>query len=74
MAAIKLFELEPTKDKKTRRFQSQLMRTSEYADFIMDEDNIMKVYDRVNGTYNWVPYNGEWTIVSSKSDLSRQKL
>ena len=74
MAAIKLFELEPTKDKKTRRFQSQLMRTSEYADFIMEEDNIMKVYEMVNGAYNWVPYNGEWIIVSSKSDLSRQKL
>lgn len=56
-----------------QRFQSQLFVGTNTADFIM-EDKIMKNWGSGDKGFNFYFYNGNYEIVSSKSDMFMQPL
>lgn len=52
-------------DNGTKRFQSQLYVGRQAADFIMQTDGLMRVWDKSpNGGFDFIEYKGEYEIVN----------
>lgn len=73
MSKIKLLEIKGLPDG-TRRFQSQLWVGSDSADFIIKSDGIIRAIGYGDRGENFYPFNGEYEIVTNKSDMVRQAI
>ncbi len=72
-SAIKLLKLDELSDG-TQRFQSQLLVSTNTADFIMGSDNVMKCFGSGKQGHGFYKYNKPYEILSSKSDMAMQVL
>jgi len=73
MKAIKLLEIDATQDG-TRRFQTQLSLGKDSADFVMGNDNIIKVWGNGDKGFNFYPFIGDYQIVSDRKEMLNQIL
>jgi hypothetical protein len=74
MAKIKLFEIKGLEDG-TRRFQSQLRVDSGVADFIINPNEGIKVWEYgPGGGIGFYPFDGDYEIISNKDDMQIQPL
>lgn len=73
MSKIKLLKAGVLEDG-TQRFQSQLCVGKDTADFVMENDGVMKFYDNGDKGFGFYEYKEPYEIVSSKSDMTIQVL
>lgn len=71
--SFKLIKIDELSDG-TQRFQSQLLIGTNVADFIMENDGIMKHYDKGDKGFGFYEYKGSYEIVNKLSDMIIQPL